>query len=263
MRASSPIAVEVQGHVGQITLDRPEAYNSFTHEVHEALLRHVLDLRERPEIRAIVFAARGKAFSAGGDFEEIKTDQTDRARRTAMRDSAKPLLMAIADAHVPVVTALQGDAAGLGATLVLATDAVFAARSARISDPHVVVGLSAGDGGCVAWPLHAGLLRAKRYLMSGDRITAEAAHAMGLVTDLVDTPEETLPAARAYAERLAALPPIAVQNTKRTLNLLFRRQVEAVFDYGMALEIETFTTEDATEALSALLEKRKPRYSGR
>lgn len=259
---TAPVAVEQTGYVVEITLDRPDLYNSFTKEMHDALHGAFEEGLARPNVRAIVFAARGKAFSAGGDFDEILGNQTDHARRTAMRDGAKPLLMAIADAHVPVVTALQGDAAGLGASLILASDAIFAARSAKISDPHVVVGLAAGDGGCVGWPINVGLLRAKRYLLSGDRIGAEEAHAMGLVTDLVDTPEAVLPAARAYAERLAALPPIAVQNTKRTLNVLFRKQVEAVFDYGMALEIETFATSDVTEAIAAFREKRKPVFTG-
>lgn len=257
-----PVAIEQTGHVVEITLDRPELHNSFTKEMHDALHNAFEAVLKRPDVRAIVFAAHGKAFSAGGDFDEILGDQTDHVRRTAMRDGAKPLLMAIADAPVPVVTALQGDAAGLGASLILASDAIFAARTARISDPHVIVGLAAGDGGCVGWPINVGLLRAKRYLLSGDRIGAVEAHAMGLVTDLVDTPEEALTAARAYAQRLAGLPPLAVQNTKRTLNVLFRKQVEAVFDYGMALEIETFATSDVTEAIAAFREKRKPVFTG-
>lgn len=256
------VLVEQTGHVVEITLNRPDAYNSFDRQMHHALQAAFDQASKAPDVRAIVFAARGKAFSAGGDFDEILHDQTDHVQRNAMRDQAKPLLLAIADSRVPVVTALQGDAVGLGASLILASDAVFASRTAKISDPHVVIGLAAGDGGCIGWPLHTGLLRAKRYLLSGDRIAAEDAHAMGLVTDLVDTPEETLTAARAYAKRLAGLPPMAVQNTKKALNLLFRKQVEAVFDYGMLLEMETFTTSDVAEAIGAFREKRAPVYTG-
>jgi enoyl-CoA hydratase len=180
-----------------------------------------------------------------------------------MRAGARPLILAIADSTVPVVTALQGDAVGLGATLMLATDAVVAAKTARISDPHVMIGLAAGDGGCVAWPIHAGLLRAKRYLLTGDRLTAKDAHDMGLITDLVETPAEVLPAARALAARIAALPPLAIQATKRALNQVFRNRFEEVFDQALAYEMETFTSEDVVEAISAFREKRKPTFTGR
>lgn len=257
------VETSYDGAIATITLAAPERHNAITGEVHHALKAAFLAVRTRADIRAIVFAAQGKSFSAGGDFDEILADRADRDRRTAMAAEGKPLLMAIADCPLPVVTALQGDAVGLGATLVLASDAVFAARSARISDPHVVIGLAAGDGGCVAWPLHAGLLCAKRYLLSGDRIPAEQALAMGLVTDLVEMPEDALPAARAYAERLAALPPLAVQNTKRALSAIFRARVEAVFDYGLALELETFTSDDLVEAIAAFRERRPPVYHGR
>jgi enoyl-CoA hydratase len=119
---------------------------------------------------------------------------------------------------------------GLGATIVLATDAVVAARGAGLSDPHVAVGLVAGDGGCVVWPASAGMLRAKRHLLAGDRLPAEDAFMLGLVTDLVDTAEETLPAARSLAQRMAALPPLA--------------------------------SDDLVEAVTARREQRHPRYRG-
>lgn len=252
-----------EGAIATITLAAPDRHNAITADVHHALKAAFLDVQDRNDVRAIVFAAQGKAFSAGGDFDEILDYHKNLELRQAMRAQGKPLLMAIADCPLPVVTALQGDAVGLGATLALASDAVFAARTARISDPHVIIGLAAGDGGCATWPLHTGLLRAKRYLLSGDRIGAEQALAMGLITDLVDTAEEALPAARAYAQRLATLPPLAVQNTKRALNLIFRARVEAVFDYGMALEMECFTSGDVIEAISAIKERRSPTYQGR
>lgn len=258
----SAVEFAVDGAIATITLTAPDRHNAITGDTHHALKAAFTEAQARPGLRAIVFAAQGKSFSAGGDFDEILRDREDHGRRIAMRAEGKPLLMAIADCPLPVVTALQGDAVGLGATLVLASDAVFAARTARISDPHVIIGLAAGDGGCVTWPLHTGLLRAKRYLLSGDRIGAEQALAMGLVTDLVDSAEEALPAARAYAERIAALPPLAVQNTKRTLNAIFRARVEAVFDYGLALEMECFVTADVAEAIAAIRERRVATYTG-
>jgi enoyl-CoA hydratase len=180
-----------------------------------------------------------------------------------MRVHARELLLAVAESHVPIVTALQGDAVGLGATLIMATDAIIAAKSARISDPHVVIGLAAGDGGAVAWPLHVGLMRAKRYLLTGDRLTAEDAYRMGLVTDLVETPADALPAARLLAARIAALPPLAVQATKRTLNQVFLNRFEEIFEQGLEHEMRTFQSEDLVEAIGAFREKRTPHYRGR
>lgn len=259
----SGILVSIEGAVAQITLNRPDSYNAITHELHAELTSAFRGLEERQDVRAVVFASTGKVFSAGGDFDLILQQHADPVERARAARLARPLFTAVANCRLPVVTALHGDSVGLGTTLVLCTDAIVAARTARISDPHVVIGLAAGDGGAIAWPQSVGLLRAKRYLLTGDRIDAEDAFAMGLVTDLVNTPEEVLMAARAMAQRIAALPPLAVQATKRALNQGLRHRIEEVFDVGLALELETMATEDLIEAISAFKEKRKPRYRGR
>jgi enoyl-CoA hydratase len=258
----STLDVLVTGHVAEITLNRPAALNSFTHVMHVELKQAFLAVREQVQIRAIILAANGKSFSAGGDFDLILASRDDVTARQEMQSEARPLLMAIADSPIPVIAALQGDAVGLGATIALGADAIVAARLARISDPHVVIGLAAGDGGSVLWPLHIGLLRAKRYLLTGDRLTAEDAYAMGLVTDLVDTPEQVLEAARQLAGRIAALPPLAVQGTKRALNQIFRNRVEEVFEQALAAEMAAFTSEDVAEAIAAIKARRKPIYKG-
>ncbi len=256
------VDVRIEGHVAEIVLNRPDAHNSFTHEMHLELKQAFLAVRERNDIRAIVLAANGRSFSAGGDFDLILADRENTESRRKMRDEARPLLLAIADSPIPVVAAMQGDAVGLGASILLGADAIVAARKARISDPHVVIGLAAGDGGCVLWPQHIGLLRAKRYLLTGDRLTAEDAYAMGLVTDLADTPEDVLPAARALAARIAGLPPLAVQATKRALNQLFRNRLEEVFEIALAAEMETFVSDDVLEAINAFRARRKPEFRG-
>lgn len=257
------VSVTIDGDVAEILLNRPDQLNAFDHAMHIETKEAFLEVRALPDIRAIVFGAAGTTFSAGGDFDLILKDREDAGTRAQMRTEGKLLLSAIADCHVPVVTALQGQAVGLGATVALGADAIVAARNAKISDPHVVIGLAAGDGGCVMWPLHTGLLRAKRYLLSGDRLTAEQAYEMGLITDIVDTAEEVLPTARALARRMASLPPMAVQSTKRVLNQIFRMRLEELFDYGMAMEMETFVSEDLVEAIGAFREKRKPVYKNR
>lgn len=251
------------GHIVEITLDQAERLNAIDTRMHREIGAAFNEARRMPDVRAIVFAAKGKAFSAGGQFEEILADRAHPERKTQMSEDARALFMAVADCPLPVVVALHGDVVGLGATLVLTCDAVIAARTARISDPHIVIGLAAGDGGCVAWPQSMGLLRAKRYLLTGDRITAESAYNMGLVTDLVDTAEACLPAARALAARMAALPPLAVQHTKRSLNQVLRHRTEEVFGFALLAEMETFFSNDVGEAIAALRERRPGRFEGR
>jgi enoyl-CoA hydratase len=261
-RQLKDVLIAVDGPIAQVTLNQPDSFNAITMPVHEELTTAFQQVAAIPSVRAIVFASTGKVFSAGGDFDSILANQADAMRRYESGKLARPLFMAIADCAVPIVTALHGDSVGLGTTLILCTDAIVAARTARISDPHVVIGLAAGDGGGVVWPHTAGMLLARRYLLTGDRIPAEAALTMGLVTDLVDTAEQALPAARVLAERIAALPPRAVQATKKMLNHGLRHRIEETFDLGLALELETMSTEDVIEAVRAMKEKRAPKFRG-
>jgi enoyl-CoA hydratase len=263
MTMSEPLSLTVDGYVAEVTLTRPEVLNRFDFELHTAFTEVLLELRNRTDLRAVVLASTGKVFSAGGDFELMLAARADVGVRTKSVDEGRLLFRLLADMPVPVVVALQGDAIGLGATVVLACDAVVASRTASIADPHVAIGLVAGDGGCVVWPAAAGLLRAKRYLLTGDRLPAEEAWAMGLVTDLVDGPDDVLPAARALAGRLAALPPLAVQGTKRALNRVLDARAGEVLDLSFALEAASMASDDLAEAIAAFKERREPKYQGR
>ena len=260
---SDTLSLTVDGAVAEITLTRPDVLNRFDVELHEAFTGVLLELRSRTDLRAVVLASTGKVFSAGGDFELMLAGRADVATRTRLVDEGRLMFRLLADVPVPVVVALQGDAIGLGATVALACDAIVASRRASIADPHVAIGLVAGDGGCVVWPAAAGLLRAKRYLLTGDRLSAEDAWAMGLVTDLVDGPDEVLPAARALAARMAALPPLAVQGTKRALNRVLQARAGEVLDLSFALEAASMASSDLLEAIAAFKERRPPNYTGR
>jgi enoyl-CoA hydratase len=121
----------------------------------------------------------------------------------------------------------------------------------------------AGDGGTLVWPAAFGMLKAKRHLLTGDPIGAEEAHRLGVVTDLVDTADQVLPAAHLLAEKIAALPPLAVQYTKRALNHSMQRAVVDHFEFAMALEQYAMTSEDLKEALAALKEKRAGAFKNR
>jgi enoyl-CoA hydratase len=257
------LSFAVDGPVGEITLTRPELLNRFDTALHRDFTELLLELRGRRDLRAVVLASTGKCFSAGGDFELMLTARADIDVRTALVDEGRLMFRLLADLALPVVVAMQGDAIGLGATVALSCDAIVASRTAAISDPHVAIGLVAGDGGCVVWPAAVGMLRAKRYLLTGDRLTAEDAWAMGLVTDLVDGPDDALPAARALAARIAALPPLAVQGTKRALNQVVQQRAGEVLDLAFALEGDSMASDDLAEAIAAFKERREPKYQGR
>lgn len=257
------LSVERNGHVLEIILTRPDVLNRFDLVLHDEFRQALELLRDARDVRAAVLASTGRAFSAGGDFDMIRAAHSDAELRRELIDGARQLLTTLLDVPQPVVAALRGAAMGLGATVVLACDAVVAARGAQLADTHVVAGLTAGDGGCLVWPAATGMLRARRHLLTGDPLRAEDALALGLVTDLVDTPEETLPAARELAERIAALPPLAVQTTKRTLNRLVQQRAGEILDLALAYEDASLASDDVLEAITAFQERRPGTYLGR
>ena len=251
------------GHVATVTLNRPDILNALDEEATGELVEIIERFRRPGDFRALVIASTGKAFSAGGNIHEIQRLVEDYHARMDAWDNGRRAIRGMAEIAVPVVCALQGDTYGLGTSIALSADIIVASRNVKIGDPHVKVGLVAGDGGTLVWPAAFGWLKSKRHLLTGDPITAEEAHRLGAISDLVDTPEEVLQAAQAIAAKIAELPPIAVQYTKRALNHSMQRAALDHFEFAMALEQYAMTTEDLGEALAAFKEKRKPTYRNR
>lgn len=249
--------------VAEITLSRPDLLNRCDAVMHAEIPRVFQALAKSKDLRAVVLASTGKVFSAGGDFDLMLRNHHDLISRFETHEEGKRLLKSILELPQPVCVALHGDAVGVGATMVLTCDVVVAAKTVRISDPHVNVGQVAGDGGCVGWPAAAGIMRARRHLLTGEPVSGEQAYAWGMVTDLVETAEESLPLARKIAAKIASLPPLAVQGTKRSLSRLTMARVNEVLDYSFAQQAITSASEDMLEAISAFREKRKPVYEGR
>ncbi|CAI7980707.1 Enoyl-CoA hydratase/isomerase [Frankia sp. Hr75.2] len=246
-----------------IMLARPDLLNRVDDALRDALIAALRKVSVDGATRCVVLGAEGRVFSAGGDMDMIKTKHGDLAAIHRGTDAGRHLIDTLFSTPVPVVAAVHGHAVGLGSTLVLACDAVVAARGVRIVDSHVAIGLVAGDGGAVMWPAAMGMVKAKRHLLTGDPLLAEDAAALGVVSDLVETPEEVLPTARALADRIAALPPLAVQGTKRSLNHVMRLRAEEVLELSFAYEAETMCSQDLLEGIAAFTEKRSPKYSGR
>jgi enoyl-CoA hydratase len=251
-----------EGDILKIVLDRPDSeLNAVNGAVHEELATLFQILKRESEARAVVLTARGTAFSAGGDFNWFPQLQNMGELYRTMLD-AKQLVWDLLDLDVPIVAAVNGHAMGLGATIALLCDIIIMAEDARIGDPHVRVGIVAGDGGAAIWPLVVGPARAKQYLLTGDALTAAEAVALGLVNKAVPRAEvETT--AMEFATRLAAAAPLAVRFTKRSVNKLVKEALNVAFDTSTALEMVTFMTQDHQEALDALSDKRPPIFQGR
>ena len=252
----------LDGHVLKVTVDRPGSeFNAVDEQLHHELTALMRVLKEERDARCIVLTGSGRAFSAGGDYSWFPALQ-EPGRLEALRQEGKNLIWDMLDIQVPIVAAVNGHAMGLGASIALLCDIIFVAESARIGDPHVNVGIVAGDGGTIIWPLAIGPALAKQYLLTGDPIDAAEAHRIGLV-NFVTSDDECVDAAVAYATRIAAKAPMAVQYTKLAINKLLKDTANSAFDVATALEIVTFNSADHTEALAALAEKRAPVFENR
>jgi enoyl-CoA hydratase len=258
----STLRLERIGHVLKVTIAHPRSpLNAVDEKLHEELTSLFRFLRRETEARAVLLTGEGKAFSAGGDFAWFPELQ-DPDRLEALRRDAKQMIWDLLDVELPIVAALNGAAVGLGASLALLCDVIFAAESAVIADPHVRVGLVAGDGGTVIWPLALGPARAKQYLLTGDPLSATEAERLGLINFVVPA-DELGRRSLEFATRLADGAPLAVRYTKLAVNKLIKETLNVGFDAATALELVTFRSDDHREALAALKEKRPPRFRGR
>jgi len=256
------LQLERIGRVLRITIAHPtNALNAVDETLHHELTRLFSALRTENEARAVVLTGRGKCFSAGGDFNWFP-QLREPGRLDALRRDAKQLIWDLLDVEVPIVAAINGPAVGLGASIALLCDTIFIADTASIADPHVRVGIVAGDGGAVIWPLALGPARAKQYLLTGDSIGAAEAERIGLVNRVVPA-AELQNEALAFAQRLAEGAPMAIRYTKLAVNKLVKDALNVAFDTSTALEMLTFHSEDHQEALAAIREKRKPEFKGR
>jgi len=255
------IGFERVGDVLCVTLSNPRTeLNTVDGLMHAELVRLFEELKTEPDARAVLLTGAGRAFSAGGDFSWMA--ETGPEDLYEMRREGKQIVWNLLDVELPVVAAINGPAVGLGATLALLCDAVFMADDAILSDPHIQVGLVAGDGGAVAWPLAVGPLLAKRYLLTGDPLTAADAERLGLVTHAVAA-DDLQSEALAFAQRLAAGAPLAVRYTKLAINQLLKQAMASAFDYSTALELVTFVSADHAEALRSLAKKQTPSFEGK
>jgi enoyl-CoA hydratase len=253
------VVVELKEGVATITLNRPDRLNAIDNEMHQTLEELFVELDKDSRIRAIVITGAGKAFCSGGDVKEMDGHQQGliQKRDFAPTRHGRHLLRNMLECEPPIIAAINGDAAGLGASIALLCDVIFAAEAARIGDTHARVGLAAGDGSAVIWSMLCGVARAKQYLMTGDLISAREAERIGLVNTVVPD-GKAYEEAWKFAKRLADGPIQAIKWTKYSVNKLIKDQINLTLDTALALESLTFLTEDHREASRAFVEKRPP-----
>jgi len=229
--------------------------------MHEEFARIFSELQRDTDSDIIVLSARGRAFCAGGDFDWFEQQIEDPAQFRAIGWDAKRIVGSLLELEKPILCRLNGAAAGLGATIALLCDIIVADETALIGDPHVKVGLVAGDGGALIWPQLIGYARAKELLMTGDMLTAARAAELGLINYAVpaaalDTKIEELVA------KLQGNPRFAVRWTKAVTNIPLRALAAQLMDASIGWETASNHLHDRREAVRAAREKRAPQLTG-
>jgi len=252
-----------EGRILTITLNLPDSLNAVNARLHTELSRVFTDANTDPESDVVVRDGREAGRSAPGaslDWMQEAIDEPAGFEITAAE--AKRIIYSQLDLQKPLICRMNGHAIGLGASLALTSDIVIASDKALIGDPHVSVGLVAGDGGAILWPQMIGFMRAREYLFTGDAIPATEAARMGLISRSVP-PEQLDEAVYTLARRIAGGATKAIRWTKITTNMALKSLIHAYMDTGVSYEILSNTTEDHQEAVNAFREKRKPVFTGR
>ena len=253
---------ERRGRILTVVMNRPEVKNAANVRMHNELSRVFRDVAADPDAGVIVLTGAGDAFSSGGDIRAMKEKIADHSLWNDTVDEARRLFYSMLDLEKPLIARVNGAATGLGATLAVYADIAIAAESAVIGDPHVKVGLVAGDGGALMWPMLVGFQKAKELLFLGDNVDAKEAARLGLITYCV--PDAELDErVYALAERLLKGAPQALAGTKKAINHTLRNLSLSTFEYGVSLETQSHLSRDHAEAIDAFIEKRKPVFTGR
>ncbi|MDG2333459.1 MAG: enoyl-CoA hydratase-related protein [Myxococcota bacterium] len=245
----------------KVTLAGLGPANAVDELMHQEFPRLLRDLQDDAASDLVILTGRGGAFCAGGDMDWFKKMIDDPREFRGILPDARRTLAGLLDLEKPVVCRLNGHAAGFGASIALLCDIVIADERAKIGDPHVKVGLVAGDGGAIIWPQLVGYARAKEYLLTGELMTATAAVEMGLINYAVPGDELDAKVDEMVAKVLAN-PRWAVRWTKAAINIPLRDNANKVSDAAFAYEMLTNLTRDRQEAVDAFVAKRAPKFEG-
>lgn len=250
--------------VAIVTMTDPDKLNAVGPHNHWQVEDIWLKLARDESVKVIVLTGAGRAFCAGGDVKLMADRaQTEYGLQYALRVPQNTIRLweHILLCPQPIIAAVNGDAIGLGTSLMIASDMSVVADDAKLGDTHIRVGLVAGDGGAVMWPLLVGPQRAKEYLMRGKLLNGAKAEEIGLVNYAVPR-EQVLDEALKIAREIAGQPLWAVRWSKAAVNKLVKQQVNQVLELSIAYEAMTMLTHDYKAATTAFAEKQKPVFKG-
>jgi len=261
----------IEQGVSWITLNRPEAHNAITPDQRNRVITLLQEASDDLAVRAVVLTANGKGFCTGADLRAGRAapkarpeGAPDRAAgdvARVIRDGAQRLVGAILDCEKPVIGAINGTAAGIGAHMAFACDLVIAAESAKFIEVFVRRGLVPDGGGAYLLPRLIGVQKAKELMFFGDGVSATEAATLGLVNRVVPD-DELVKAASDWAARLATGPTRSISLTKWLVNRSLESDRAAAFhDEAIAQDLN-MTTADAQEGVAAFVERRDPEYRG-
>jgi enoyl-CoA hydratase len=259
------LQIAVEDGVALVTIDRPEVYNATNDRLHWELTQIWGDIDRDPAVRvAVVTGAGDRAFSAGGDLNDLEARNALPAaeRFDAIVDlmkEAREVVYSLVNCDKVVISAINGVAVGAGLAVALLADISVMAEDARLTDGHTRLGVAAGDHACMIWPLLCGMATAKYSLLTCDCIEGREAERIGLVSKAAPR-EQVLPEAMRIARQLADGPQPALRLTKRALNQWLRLGGIASFDYSLAVEMLGFFGADVPAGIKGIVEKTPPRY---
>jgi enoyl-CoA hydratase len=239
-----------------IMMNRPEALNAFGGPMHREIIDALAFARDDTGSDVVVITGAGRAFSAGGDIAGMARVIEKPELFDTEAEEAKALIFTLLEIEKPVIARINGPAVGLGATIALFCDVTFAAESAQIGDPHVSIGLVAGDGGAIIWPALVGLHRAKEFLFTGEILTAARAGEIGLVNHVVA--DDALDAAvDEFCGALLGGATQAIRWTKVVMNMELKRLAHEMMEPGIAYETLSVRSDEHRARVEAFLAKTK------
>ena len=258
------VLYEERGAVAIITLNRPQALNSLTRQMHRELGAAMDQAESQPAIRAMVITGAGRGFCAGADLSEFDfspgPNLIERADPSAVIDEAfNPTARRLQSLRMPTIAAVNGVAAGAGASLALCCDIAIAAPGASFIQAFSKIGLIPDAGGSWLLAHRVGLARALALTLTGDKLPAAQAKDWGMIWDVAD---DCMAAATALAERLATMPTKALVATRQLLRQAMTSSFDAQLDAERDLQSALGRTHDYIEGVSAFLQKRPPQFKG-
>jgi 2-(1,2-epoxy-1,2-dihydrophenyl)acetyl-CoA isomerase len=257
------IRLDVAHGVATVTLNRPQQLNSFTAQMHAELRQALASIREDDAIRVVVLTGAGRAFCAGQDLRERRRSGDEKPDLGAsLETNYHPLVLALRSLEKPVIGAINGVAAGAGASIALACDIVIAAESARFIQAFSKLGLVPDAGGTFFLTRNIGAPRAMGLALLGDPLPARQAQEWGLIWRCVED-DALMPAVAELGARLASGPSRGYARTKQAIYAAEQQALEQQLATESAYQRELGRTKDYAEGVAAFAEKRQPRFTGR